>query len=277
MLKSNFKKFTFPLFICCILILPLNAANDNYTLGSRSAGLANATVMLPHLWSVHHNQAGLAFLNKISLGFHHENKFIIPQFSLKSFAAVIPTKPGTMGFSYSYFGYSQYHETKIGLSFGKALGKSFAAGIQLDYLHTFIAEEYGNQGNLAVEAGILAMPFKNLFIGAHVFNPTRTKISSYNEERVPTIIRAGIGYKFAGKIFIGIETEKELESRPIYKSGIEFMFLENLFVRTGISTNPTQNTFGIGYSYKGIKADLAFTLHQQLGLTPHFSLMFSFK
>ena len=277
MLKSHLKKFTFPLFICCILILPLNAANDNYTLGSRSAGLANATVMLPHLWSVHHNQAGLAFLNKISLGFHHENKFIRPQLSLKSFAAVIPTKPGTMGFSYSYFGCSLYHETKIGLSFGKALGKSFAAGIQLDYLHTFIAEEYGNQGNLAVEAGILAMPFKNLFIGAHVFNPTRTKISSYNEERVPTIIRAGIGYKFAGKIFIGIETEKELESRPIYKSGIEFMFLENLFIRTGISTNPTQNTFGIGYSYKGIKADLAFTYHQQLGLTPHFSLMFSFK
>ena len=275
--KSPFKKFTFPLFICCILILPLNAANDNYTLGSRSAGLANATVMLPHLWSVHHNQAGLAFLNKISLGFHHENKFIVPQFSLKSFAAVFPTKPGTIGFSYSYFGYSQYNETKIGLSFGKVLGKSFAAGIQLDYLHTFIAEEYGNQGNLAVEAGILVMPFENLFIGAHVFNPTRTKISSYNEERVPTIIRAGIGYKFAGKIFFGIETEKELESRPIYKSGIEFTFLENLFIRTGISTNPTQNTFGIGYSYKGIKADLAFTFHQQLGLTPHFSLMFSFK
>jgi hypothetical protein len=277
MFKSYLKNSIFLTAFYYILILPLNAANDNYTLGSRSAGLANATVMLPDLWSVHHNQAGLAFIDKITLGFHHENKFIVPEFSLQAFAAAIPAKPGTIGFSYSYFGYHSYHETKVGLSFGRTLGKFFAAGVQLDYLHTFIAEEYGNQGNLAIETGILAIPLENLFIGAHIFNPTRTKISAYNEERVPTILRAGIGYKFAGRIFICMETEKELDSRPIYKSGIEFMFFDKLFVRTGISTNPTQNTFGIGYSYKGFKANVAFTLHQQLGLTPHFSLMFSFK
>ncbi|UCG27547.1 MAG: hypothetical protein JSV24_11330 [Bacteroidales bacterium] len=252
-------------------------ANDNYPLGSRSAGMRNATVMLPDFWSVSHNQAGLGWIRNIGIGFHHENKFIVPEYGLQSLAVVIPTKPGTLGFNYSYFGYSKYHESKVGLSFGRAFGNSVAAGIQMNYMSTFITEEYGSQGNLTVEGGIIAKPFDFLYIGAHVFNPTRTKISSYDEEPVPTIFRVGLGVQLLEKVFIGLETEKELDHKPINKAGIEFEPLTNLFLRAGISTNPTQTSFGMGYEFKGFRADIAFTVHQQLGLTPHFTLMYSFN
>lgn len=250
--------------------------NDNYPLGARSAGMSNATVMMPHLWSVFHNQAGLAWLDQFSFGFHHENKFVLPQYGLQAVAIVIPTAPGTMGITYSYFGYSKYHENKIGVAFGRMLGENISAGIQLNYLNVFIADQYGNQGNLTVEAGIMAQPVKNLFLGAHVFNPTRAQVSLDTEEDIPTIFRFGMGYRFANTIFLAAETEKDLNNPAVFKTGIEFELADNLTLRTGFSTKPTLYTFGLGYSYKGIIANLAFTRHQQLGFTPHFSILYTF-
>jgi len=255
----------------------VSGSHDNYPLGSRFAAMRNASVMLPDLWSVSHNQAGLGWIKNLSVGFHHENKFIIPEYALQSLALAVPTRPGTIGLNYSYFGYSKYHESKIGLSFGRAFGEFFAAGIQLDYLNTFIAEEYGNQGTLAIEGGIIGKPLDFLYIGAHVFNPTRTTISNYDDEPVPTIIRVGIGVQLFEMVFLGIETEKELDHKPINKAGIEFEPVNNLFLRAGISANPTQSSFGIGYALKGFRADIAFTVHQQLGLTPHFTLIYAFN
>lgn len=257
--------------------LAVHGAQDNYPLGSRAAAMANATVMFPHLWSVSHNQAGLGWIENFALGLHYENKFVVPEYGLQSFVLALPVKPGTIGFNYTYFGYSKYHESKTGLAFGRAFGESFAAGIQLNYLNTFIAEEYGNQGNLAIEGGIIAKPLDFLYIGAHVYNPTRTKISKYNDEPVPTIFRVGIGLQIFERFFLGLETEKDLENSPVARVGAEFEPYTNFFLRAGISTNPTQSSFGIGYIFKGFQADLAFTVHQQLGLTPHFTLAYHFN
>lgn len=255
----------------------ISGANDNYPLGARSAALSNATVMLPHLWSVFHNQAGLAWLDKFSAGFHHENKFIVPEYGLQAAAMVIPTSPGTFGVTYSYFGYSQYHENKIGVGFGRMLGKNISAGVQLNYLNVFIADQYGNQGNLTVEAGIMAQPVKNLFLGAHVFNPTGAQISSNTEENIPTIFRFGLSYNLANTIFLAAETEKDLDKPAVFKTGVEFELVDNLSLRTGFSTKPTLYTFGLGYNFKGVEANLAFTRHQKLGFTPHFSILYTFN
>ena len=98
---------------------------ENYLPGSRFAAMANATVMIPDIWSVSHNQAGLAYLQKINISIDYENRFIVPEFGLKAVAVSIPTKPGSFGFSFIYFGYSKYHETKTGLAYSKLFGNKF--------------------------------------------------------------------------------------------------------------------------------------------------------
>jgi len=282
-MKFRSSIINFPKFIIFFILL-INlffqkslAANDNHPIGTRSAGMANAYVMIWDIWSVYHNQAGLAAIENLTIGFHHENKFIVPQYGLQALALVVPTKSGTFGLTYSYFGFSKYNESKFGLAFGRSFGKAFSVGIQLDYLNTYIAEEYGNQGALTVEGGILAEPIENFFIGAHIYNPIKAKISTYDIEKIPTIFRVGLGYNFADKLFFGIETEKDLDTKSVFKAGIEYRIPENLFLRTGILTNPTQFTFGLGYEIKGLKADIAFTKHQILGFTPHFSIIYEFK
>ena len=253
------------------------AGSENYPVGARSAGMANSTVMTYDVWSVYHNQAGLAYLNNIYAGSYFENRFNISELGVKSFAFVLPTKTGNFGASVTHFGYSKYNESKFGLAYARKLSEKFSVGLQFDYLNTFVGDEYGNKGTFVFELGLMAEPVKNLTIGAHVYNPTRSKFAAYQDERVPTIFRFGIGYNFSDKVLLTIETDKELDYKPTYRTGIEYHFLKNLYLRTGISANPNQNFFGIGYAFKRFNFDIAFSTHEVLPMTSHFSINYKFN
>ncbi|MGL4598975.1 MAG: hypothetical protein ACRCYO_15765, partial [Bacteroidia bacterium] len=153
-------------------------AGDNDPLGARSAGFAQSGVALRgDLWSVHNNQAGLAHITTFQAGLFYENRFLLKELSMKAFGAALPTKAGVFGLEASSFGYSQFSQNKLGLAFAKKLGERFSAAVQLDYLQTRIAENYGTGSSIAAELGILAEPVKNLQLGFHVFNITRSKLN----------------------------------------------------------------------------------------------------
>ncbi len=270
-----------PLLIITALLLDCvvsSGANDNHPVGARASALANATVMHAGIWSVHHNQAGLGIYNRMAIGFHHENMFVVPEYNLHSLAFTLPAAGGVFGLNYTYFGYRLYNESKIGIGFGKKLNEVFSAGIQLNYFNTYIADETGNTGTIAVEGGLIAKPAEDFFIGVHIFNPTGARLSNIHEnEQIPTIMRGGLSYMFFEKLILSVETEKDLENPAVFRSGIEYRIIENLYLRTGVSTNPVRNTFGIGINIRRVSADVAFTHHQILGFTPHFSFQLAFQ
>jgi len=247
-------------------------AQENFPVGSRPAALANAVVMESDIWSVSHNQAGLGDYHNFSIGFHHENKYIVDEFSLHSLALTLPVKPGTFGLSYTYFGYPKYNESKVGLAFGKNFGDRFSAGVQMNYHYVYIAGEYDSRNALTVEGGIQYKPAETIRIGIHVFNPTRSRLSPANLDTLSTTLRAGVSYSPVKKLWMAIETEKSLNNNLRLKSGIEYEILEGLSLRTGIVTHPVQNTFGLGFNIGRINADVAFTHTEILGFTPHFSM-----
>lgn len=265
---------------CCVfsmLISPINATSDNYPAGARAAGMGGTSVMVSDLWSNYHNQAALGFLKKMEIGLHHENRYIAKELSLSAFALVLPTRTGNFGFNISYFGFSKYHESKIGLAYSQSFGDVISAGIQFDYLYTFVAEEYGNVGNVVFEAGILAEPINNLTFGFHVFNPTQTEHKNFEDEPITTAMRGGAGYSFDEVAFIGVEVEHELDDRSTFRVGAEYQLIEDLFFRAGLNTYPKEFSIGLGYRNNNIKADIAFTNHQPLGITPHFSVSYVFN
>src|SRR4051812_44163939 len=184
-------------------------ANDNTPFGARSSAIGDASVSLSDLWSVQNNQAGLASLKEMNAGVYYQNQFMLKELSTKAFAFAMPIKHGTLGICISNFGYSLFSQNKYGLAFGKAFGNKFSAGVMMDYVQTNIAE-YGKRGAPVAEAGIRAKPLKNLTIGVHIFNLTRTKLADYDDERIPTIMRIGADYKFSDKVFVALETEKDI-------------------------------------------------------------------
>jgi hypothetical protein len=89
----------------------------------------------------------------------------------------------------------------------------------------------------------------------------------------------GLGYRFGDKLFLGAETEKDLDIRPaIYKAGLEYRVIEYIYVRTGLSVQDyVQHSFGLGFRLQRFQADIAFSFRQIVGYTPYLSLSYVFR
>ncbi len=255
-------------FICT------NLFADNHPTGAGESGMANAAVMRPGFWSVFHNQAGLAFYGQRRVGVHFDNSYFLKELSTKSLAFSFPLSRGTLAASYTHFGYSKFNEQKVGIAYALPLGKRVAASVQVDYFHVSIFGDYGTRGIVSGEVGIMAQPIDDLWIGVHVFNPTRAKIADYADERMPTIMRFGIGYQFSDKLFTSVEIEKDVDHDAIHKFGLEYTIMNKIFLRGGIATGPVQHSLGVGYVFGQFKADFSFARHQVLGYSPAVSVSY---
>ena len=270
---TNMKKL--PLFLLLINIIIAKAGNENFSIGARSSGMANSSVSLSDVWSAHQNQAGLGFLHNYSAGVYYENRFLLKELSIRGAVVAVPVKGGTFGLCITNFGYTSYNENKYSLSFAKSFGNKLSAGIAMDYLTTKIAEGYGTKGVFTAEFGIQAKPIKGLTIGFHIYNPTRTKLADYYNERIPTIIRLGADYNFSDVVLLAVETDKDISQKANFKAGIEYRVVKEFYLRIGIATNPTLSSFGFGLNLKNIKIDISTSYHQVLGFSPQLGLTYN--
>lgn len=260
--------------LCLIFTSVTNATNGNDVIGSRATSLGGFSTTLSDLWSTNNNQAGLGFVNELSAGMYYENRFMLKETSYKAGAFVLPLKAGAFGLSITSFGYSAYSENKVGLSYGIKLAEKVAVGVQLNYLNNRLTADYGQSNTFTAAIGVISPLTKELTVGVHVYNPNRTKLADYNNERVPTIMKLGLDYKFSDKVFLAVEAEKDINYTPVVKVGVEYHAIDMLYLRGGISTNPTQSSFGIGLKFTQFKLDLSSSFHQTLGLTPSVSLIY---
>ncbi len=246
--------------------------NDN--IGARSEAMGGFTTTLSDVWSANNNQGGLGFMKDISGGIYYEDRFLLKETSYKAGALVFPVKTGAFGISVNSFGFELYNETKAGLSYGQRFGDKFAFGVQMNYLNTKLSQEYGSKTTITGAVGLVAKLSKEITLGVHVYNPTRSKLADYDNERVPTIMKLGLDYRFSKKVILGIETEKDMNFDAVVKAGLEYHITEVLYLRGGISTNPSQYAFGFGVKLKDFKIDLSSSFHQTLGMTPGISIIY---
>lgn len=267
----------------CVLPIILSAyvntfAADNLNAGARAGGMANASVAIYDFWAISHNQAGFANTNSLTAGFFTENRFSLKDLSLAAVAVIIPTSSGNIGVSMQFFGSSLYSEGKAGLAFAKQFGERFSAGVQLNYMFTSIAEGYGTAGTLTAELGIICEILPRLYLGAHIFNPTKSgiKTTGYHDinEYISTILRTGAAYVFSKKVLLCLEIEKDIRHQPVGKFGLEYMITDDVFVRAGISTNPTLNAFGFGFQKGSIQFDISAAYHYLLGYSPQAGIIY---
>ena len=270
-------KFFQIIFFVLLSTFLLADNKDLMPVGSREAGMGGCSVVNVDLWGVSNNQASLGFMQNAVIGIHYENRFGVNGLGYKAFAAALPTNSGTFGLKINYLGYSAYNDLETGITYGKSFGKRFSVGIGLNYLRTYIAHDYGSTGIALAEIGILSEPIDNLFIGAHFYNITRAKyFNTINNETLPSIFKLGAGYNFSDNAFLTAEIDKNIDYPIVFRAGIEFKIVKDFVVRTGISTNSTLISLGMGYKTKGLSIDLAFSYHQYLGYSPFITLTYNF-
>jgi hypothetical protein len=259
-----------------ILTLEAHPAGDYTPCGGRAAGMGFSSVAIADPWSVFNNQAGLTWVNKINAEIYFENRFLVKEMALKAIGIALPIKSGTFGLSFREFGFSLYNEMTTGLAFGKKLGKSFSAGVQLDYLRIHLGEDLGTKHLFTFEIGMEFQINHNLCLGVHFYNPISVKLTSYANERIPSVINLGFSWKFSEGFITTIEVEKDIQLKPIFKAGLEYHFVKPVYIRIGLLTNPAMFTFGLGFEFGQVKFDFASSYHLVLGYSPQVSLIYAF-
>lgn len=268
------KRLFFFIFLAPILIW---SGQDNSHYGGRSAGMCHASVALSDVWSTHHNQAGLGWLTSPTAGVFFQNRNMLKEFNYMGFAYAHPLKTGTIAASFTNFGSNLYGESKFGVSYGMKFNEYISGGVALNYHNTRIAYNYGNNSAITAELGMQAYLHENFMLAAHLFNPTRSKLNDYNDERIPTIIRLGLSYKFSDKVLTVVEVQKDLLHSPTFKAGIEYNPNDMLYLRAGIGTSPNLASFGVGLKFDQMNLDIAASYHSTLGFWPELSFQYNLK
>ncbi|NJK86280.1 MAG: hypothetical protein HC906_10230 [Bacteroidales bacterium] len=213
-----------------------------------------------------------------SFGYHYENKHFISDYAFQSLAAAFPTKSGTIGAGFGFYGNANYNESKISLAFAKPFGDKLSAGIQFDYLAIGQMEEYGNAATLVVEGGVLYKPIESISFGFHIYNPTQSAFRPSINERTPLIFEAGAGFDIGNKLLIVTEVEKNMDYIFVYKTGAEYKLIESVHLRAAVSTfKYSTYSFGLGFSQKKIKADIAFSHQPHTRLYSLFLIQLHFR
>ncbi len=270
----NINKFSkLFLFVLLFPFIAFSNEHENFP-GARASGLSNSTIALTDPWSVFNNQAGLGWQRNYWAGVYHENRYFLNELSYSSLGGCIPVKTGTFGFGITHFGYSQFSQSRFGLSYGMMLSKTISAGIGLNYHTVRIAQGYGSSGAITAEAGILYQPLEKIAIGAHVFNPTRSTLGS--DQNIPTTFGIGLAYYPVESVLLSVQGDDNTQTSPVVRAGVEYSPIKKLCFRAGMSSNPMSLSFGLGWRVKSISFDLAFSYHRVLGYTPYISLSYTF-
>ncbi|MFN0048807.1 MAG: hypothetical protein ACKVOU_06775, partial [Cytophagales bacterium] len=173
------------------------------------------------------------------------------------------------------FGNDLYNETRLSLGYAHNI-MGVNLGLQAEYVQVAISE-WGSKGNLVINFGGQVQIINNLRFGAHIYNINQAKIATYQDERIPTIMKAGVSYIPIKRLSLNAEVEKDIEKPLKVKAGVEYGVIEKLYFRTGINVNPVKYYFGAAFITKSLAIGYAISIHEQLGLSHAFSVGFIFN
>ena len=248
-----------------------------HPIGGRAAAMGGSSVASQGLWAMQNNPAGMANLEKISLGLYYENRWMLPETAYKCGAFALPTKFGCLGLSFNQFGSWKYNENKFGLAYAKDFGRYLQIGLQLDYLMLKIGNDYGTFNAFTFELGLQSQVTDKLTLGTYIFNPVNLSFEqTLNHEKLPIVMRFGLAYKFT-KDFIGqCEIEKNTEKEGVsLRGGLEYEAFKQFYIRAGVQTNPGILSFGLGYTIRFAQINVAAQLHNELGASIQVGMIFS--
>lgn len=264
--------------IIALLLAPLSrAGGDPVPMGARQAGMGYANLTLIDPWCARGNQAGLAGLEHAVAGVFYQQHWLAPELAMQGVVFAAPLGKGTIAGSASNFGFDLYRQQGAGLAYAMRFGEGLRAGVQLDYVGVQLGEGYGSRSTMVAQFGVQARLNDALWVGAHLYNPSRSELGGRYEEKIPTVLRAGMGYTFSEQLIMSLAIEKDIDLDERVSAGIEYHPVKALYLRTGVATGPVIGTFGAGVRTGKLDIDLAVAVRSLLGATPQIGINYRFE
>ena len=262
--------------------------------GARAAGLSNASVALAgEVWSMGNNVAGLGEIQRPSVGFYAENRYFSPALNVGALTVALPlgrqpraavgaTAPvapavrtwarhGVVAFEAQRFGGVLYNETRVGAGYAYRFGQ-ISLGTRVDLLQVSIEGLGSRRVVLGTLGGQIEIVPNRLTFGASLYNLSQTKLASYQDERVPTVLKAGLAYRPNAQVVLLVETEKDVERDANFKAGLEYRPVPVLAARLGVASLTEQASAGVGVAAGTFQFDYAAAFQQALGFSQHLSV-----
>ena len=152
-----------------------------------------------------------------SIAFSYQNRFAIAGLSNVGAGIVTPLSFGVAGISAFRFGDDLFSEQRVGLSFASNVG-FVSLGSSVNYIQYRIADLRSRQ-LFSVDFGGLVSISDNIRFGAFITNVNQANISSFENERLPTIIRIGLSYLPIEQLMLNLELQKDLDFEEQLKFG----------------------------------------------------------
>lgn len=254
-----------------------NSAQEVFLPGSRYQAMADASIGLSGCWSVFGNQAGLAGIKSPEIAGSFQNRFLINELSVRSGLFAIPVQSSVFAVSLYQFGKIPFRHEKFGISYARHISPQLNFGLQFNYYRLFLSEDNRSVGSAGLELGFQYLLSNHLVLGFHILNPYKTGIKTLSGNfQYPSRINFGALYRLSDFLSITSEIENDFDRYSIVKTGMEFIILEKLYLRTGISGKPYQLSAGIGFQVSKLTMDMATTYNQYLGNSPSVSFQYQF-
>ncbi len=261
--------------------------------GARAAALGNASVALAgEVWALGNNAAGLGEMQHPAVGFYAENRYFTSALNVAALNVALPlggtatdatvpgarpwAKNGVVGFEAQRYGGSLYNETRLGAGYGYRLGQ-ISVGGRVELLQVSIEGLGSRRVGLVSLGGQAEVVPQRLSFGAYVYNLNQARLASYRDERVPTVLKAGLAYRPTKQVLLAVETEKDVDRDANFKAGLEYRPVPALAARLGLATLTEQTSAGIGLRIKDFALDYAAAFQQALGFSQHLSVVVSIK
>ncbi|MFW5700405.1 MAG: hypothetical protein ACOCWM_01840 [Cyclobacteriaceae bacterium] len=259
-----------------IAMLPFHAFSQdgNYASGARVNGLGNASVALQDPFSIFNNVGAIGRneSSTVMLSYHHRYQMQ----AFRSITAAYLHNLGDMnlGVSVFQFGDQVFNENKIGLAYGHKIN-FMSLGIKANRLQYNI-EGFGTTSAFVLELGGLVAISPQLNFGAHIYNINQASIAAESNEKIPTIMKAGFTYLPSESFTFSVQLMQDIDYKPTFQGGIEYAIIPQFRFRTGISSHPFVNHFGLGFSPKKFDLDYSLVNDNRLGVSQQLSLAFKF-
>lgn len=262
------------LFLCFWVFLAISSFSQTDPLtqaqGARSQGLGNIKTNLPDAWTIFNSVGALDRIKSSQITSSFDSRFGLKELSTFGIAGAFQEGWGTFGFGISRFGGELFNQHLMGLGFSNTLG-IVSLGAKIEWFQTQI-EGFGTGNSFLFSFGGVAELGPKTFFGANFSNINRARFSKNRDQRIPTFIEMGVTYLPSKNISLYSEIEKEVDTKAIFKVGLEYKLKEWICLRTGISSTPNRLNFGFGIRRERFGFDYAFGQNSILGSSHHFSL-----
>lgn len=244
-----------------------------------SVSIAQTSVSDTHNWTAFNNPAVLGYTEKPEVGLQVENRYLISQLSTKTIQVGLPANLVNTGFSFSYFGYSLYHEIIIGAGFARGFSDKFALGVQFNYYMAYFNASNSYRGALLPQVGLTVRLTPVLSIGFNTFNPFQTSIQAeFVNKRLPSVFSLGSEYFFSPELIWRTQIDKEVSSNYRFATGFEYQMLQQLTLKLGAyDSDYLVSCLGLGFKTGFFHIDLNCDIHPLLGLNPLVCIKYSFR